>query len=210
MEIFVIILSVIVISVVIAGAMWFVFYRRRSTQGRKTNKGMVTAERLRFRWKYIALPVAIFLLSIILTAYFYRLLPVEVAYHFELDGTPDGWLSRGMTVVWILAPQFFLTLLAGATVWGITKVSIFSKQTGSTGINPERILPFMGNMLAVPQLVIFFAMLDIFSYNSYQIHIMPIWVLMLIILVLATIALLVLLVFIFKRARQQYISHPKN
>jgi len=33
------------------------------------------------------LPAAIFLLSIILTLYFYHLLPAEVAYHFE-DGTP--------------------------------------------------------------------------------------------------------------------------
>ena len=50
-----------------------------------------------FRWKYILLPVAILSLSIILAAYFYHLLPVAVAYHFE-DGSPDKWMGRGATI----------------------------------------------------------------------------------------------------------------
>ncbi|GAI09313.1 unnamed protein product, partial [marine sediment metagenome] len=82
-----------------------------------------------FRWSYIIAPLAILLLSIILSAYFYHLLPTEVAVHFELDGTPDGWLSREMTMVWVLLPQLLLVLLAGAITWGITKLGILSGQT---------------------------------------------------------------------------------
>ena len=68
----------------------------------------------------------------------------------------------------------------------------------------------MGNMITLPQLIVFFAMLDIFSYNSYQIHIMPMWVFLLIILGLATIALGALLTITFRKARQQYTSQPKD
>ena len=156
------------------------------------------------------MPVAILLLSIFLSAYFYHLLPTEVAYHFELDGTPDRWFSRGMTMVWVLTPQLFFTLLAGAIVWGITKLGIISRQMESTWIKPERILSLMGNMIALPQLIVCFAMLDVFSYNSYQMHIMPMWIFLLIILGLATIALGLLLIFIFQKARHQYISQPKD
>ncbi len=210
MIVFVLILAIIVIAVVAAGAIWFIFYRRRLIQGGKTAKSDTKAGGLSFRWSYITFPVAILLLSIFLSAYFYHLLPAEVAYHFELDGTPDRWFSRGMAMVWVLVPQCFFALLAGAIVWGITKVGIFSRQTGSTWIKPERILPVMGNMITLPQLIVFFAMLDIFSYNSYQIHIMPMWVFLLIILGLATIALGALLTITFRKARQQYTSQPKD
>ena len=156
------------------------------------------------------LPLAILLLSILLSAYFYHLLPAEVAYHFELDGTPDRWLRRGTAVVWVLIPQLFLTLLAGATVLIITKLGSFPRQTCGAWIKPEGMLPLMGNMIALPQLIIFFAMLYIFSYNSYQIHIIPMWIFLLIILGLATIAMVLLLALIVLRARKQYVSEPKE
>ncbi|MFC2014307.1 DUF1648 domain-containing protein [Chloroflexota bacterium] len=156
------------------------------------------------------MPIAMLLLSIFLSAYFYHLLPAEAAYHFELDGTPDRWLSRGLTMVWALIPQLFFTLLAGAIVWGITKVGILHRQTENAWIKPEIILLLMGNMITLPQLIICFVMLDIFSYNSYQIHIMPMWIFLLIILVLATIALGLVLALILRKAIQQYNSQPKD
>jgi len=204
MIVFVLIVSIIVIAVAALGAVWFISYRRRLTQGKKMTKATVKGKGLPFRWSYIILPAAILLLSIVLSAYFYHLLPTEVAYHFELDGTPDRWFSRGMTMVWVLVPQFLFTLLAGAIVWGITKLGILSVQTASTWIKPERMLSLMGNMIALPQLIVCFAMADIFSYNSYQMHIMPMWIFLLIILGLATIALGLLLIVIFTRARRQY------
>ena len=210
MIILALILSIVAIAAVAAGAIWFALYRRRSTHGKKTIKAMVKSEGLSFRWSYITLPAAILLLSIFISAYFYRLLPAEVAYHFELDGTPDQWFNRGMAMVWALLPQVLLTLLAGAIAWGVTKLSILSKQIESTRIKPEKIIALMGNMIALPQLVIFIAILDIFSYNSYQMHIMPTWVFPFIILGLATIALVVLIAFIFQATKQQYSSQPKD
>ncbi len=40
----------------------------------------------------------------------------------------------------------------------------------------EGIIRLMGNMMALPQIVLGFVMLDIFIYNSYRIHIMPLWI----------------------------------
>ena len=183
-----------------AGA-WFIFWRRLAVKDRGLTKQTSAGETLAFRWSYIILPLAILLLSIILSAYFYHLLPAETAYHFKLDGTPDRWLSREMIMVWGLTPQLCLTLLAGGISWGITKLGILSRQTESTVIKPERILSLMGNMMALPQLIVCFAMLDIFSYNSYQAHIMPMWIFLLIILGLATIGLGLLLAFIFLKSK---------
>ncbi|MFQ5996896.1 MAG: DUF1648 domain-containing protein [Dehalococcoidales bacterium] len=145
-----------------------------------------TTSTLSFRWRYIALPVAILLLSLILTAYFYHLLPTEVAYHFK-DGSPDKWMSRGAIIAWMLTPQFFLTLLAGAIAWGMTKLSTRFQQAAPRWA--EKLLSLMGNMIALPQLILGFAMLDIFSYNAYQIHLMPWWVFALIVMGLGGIIL---------------------
>ena len=202
MIIAILVLAIIVIAGGVAGTIWLVFFRRRLTQGEKTTTERGKAEGLPFRWSYIVAPLAILLLSIILSAYFYHLLPTEVAVHFELDGTPDRWLSREMTMVLVLMPQLLLVLLAGAIAWGITKLGILSGQTGSTWVEPETIVSFMGNLVALPQLVVCFAMLDIFSYNSYQTHIMPMWIFLLAILGLVTIAVGMFVVFIFSKARR--------
>ena len=175
-------------------ALWLALRHRQPT------KEIITAETLPFGWGYIILPLAILSLSIILTAYFYHQLSAEVAYHFKLDGSPDRWLSRGMITLWLLVPQFSLTLVAGAIVWGITKLGVLSRQSGSAWIKPERILSLMGNMIALPQIILCFAMLDIFSYNSYQMHIMPLWVFALIIMGLGGIILGIFFILAIRRA----------
>jgi len=108
-----------------------------------------------------------------------------------------------MTMLWVLAPQLFLTLLAIAISWGISKITSLFTWAADTWVKPERVLLFMGNASALPQLILCFAMLDIFSYNSYQWHIMPMWLFLVIFLGLATITLVVLLTLTIAKAKQQ-------
>ena len=175
--------AVIFLTVLGCGAAtWLASRHKQPIKSKELAKEMTTKETIPFRWTYIILPLAILLLSIILIAYFYHQLPPDVAYHFESDGSPDKWLSRGMIIIWTLIPQLFLVLLAGAITWEITKLGSLFRQPESTRLRPERILSLMGNMIALPQIILCFAMVDIFSYNSYQIHIMPWWVFALIIM----------------------------
>jgi len=196
----IIVLVIIIIAAGLVGIIWFVSYKRRLTQGGEVTT-RAKAEGLPFRWSYIMVPLAILSLSIILSAYFYHLLPAEVAVHFKVDGTPERWLSREMTMVWVLMPQLLLVLLAGAIAWGITKLAARFWQPRGTRTNLETILSLMGNMIALPQIIVCFAMVDVFSYNSYQTHIMPMWVFLLVILGLVTISLGIFLVSILLKAR---------
>jgi uncharacterized membrane protein len=159
-------------------------------------------DRLSFRWSYILAPVIVFLLSIILFACFYHLLPAEVAVHFDMAGNPDNWLSPPVTGVTLLAPQLLFVLLAWGIAWGATRLGgRFGRAEGSW-VRAERVVSFMGNILALPQLIILFAMLDILSYNAYQTHILPMWLFLIIVLALMTAGLLGLGVFIYLKARQ--------
>jgi uncharacterized membrane protein len=139
-----------------------------------------------FRWTHIVLPAAILIISVIMAASFYGLLPVEVAYHFE-NGAPDGWMSRGAIIAWLVIPQLVLFLIALAIVAAATILSTRAQLIENTPV--KKVLPIMGNMVALPQIVLAFAMLDIFLYNAYQIQLMPVWIIALIILVLGGIIL---------------------
>ncbi len=201
------IILIILIAIFLLGlgggaAVWFALSHRQTVKRKRPAKETTTVEALTFRWSYIMLPIAILCLSIILVAYFYHLLPTEVAYHFKFDGTPDKWLSREMTMVWVLTPQLLLTLLAAGIAWGITKLGILARQTGGTWVKAEGIISLMGNIVALPQLIVGFAMLDIFSYNLYQTHI-PMWLFLLIILGLTITGLGLFLAVIISKARQQ-------
>jgi len=170
-------------------AIWFLLRQRSAVKPKGPSKQATRVASLSFHWSYIVLPASILLLSVILIVFFYQRLPAEVGYHFESDGSPDRWLSRGAIVLWMLLPQLFLTLLAGAITWGISRLSAMFRQPESTWVKPEHVLLLMGNIIALPQAVICFAMLDIFSYNSYQVHLIPVWVFAVIIMVLGGIFL---------------------
>ena len=196
---FTLILILTVIFLVTLGGgvvIWFIFNTRRLAQSVETASKSGHGERIPLRWSYIILPVVILFLAIILAAYFYLQLPAEVAYHFKLDGSPDRWMSREAILLWMLTPQLGLALLATAIVWGIAKWGILS--TDGT-LRPERILSLMGNIIGLPQFIIGFAMLDIFSYNSYGTHIMPIWILALTIVGLGSIILGIFFILAIRR-----------
>jgi len=124
---------------------------------------------LPFRKKYIALPVVVLVISVIVVAVFYRMLPAELAYRFE-DGAPAGWLSRSALIFGGLLAQVVLTVLAVAVV-GVT-IRIGARFSAMLTPAVGKMLVIMGNMVALPMIVLVFAMLNIFSYNAYQVRLM--------------------------------------
>jgi uncharacterized membrane protein len=144
---------------------------------------------LPFRLRYVILPLAMLLISVIVVAFFYRILPADVAYRFE-NGAPGGWLSRGAIITGTLATQVVLTILAIAIVWVTIRVSARFPVVPTPLV--DRLLTIMGNMVALPQIVLAFAMLNIFSYNAYQIQLISPLVFALLVAALGLIALGVL------------------
>jgi uncharacterized membrane protein len=158
-----------------------------------------TENKIRFHWNYVILPVALFALSIILAACFYPFLSPDIAYHFQAD-TPDTWLSRGGFIAWMLIPQVVFTLLSLA---GVRLAMLASRYLPGKESPLKDILLIMGNMMALPQIVIIFAMINFFLYNAYQINLIPLWIFTLIILVLGAIILAILFIRASRRARSR-------
>ncbi|MFC2023072.1 DUF1648 domain-containing protein [Chloroflexota bacterium] len=182
---FLIIATIIVLGM--SGVVWLIYYMRRLSPAGEATAPAET--RLPFRWSYIVLPLTLLCLFIALSAYFYHLLPTEVATHFELDGTPDDFSSRGVALVWAILPQLLFTLLAAGITAGLTRMTTLLNSVEGAGIRPERVLLFLGNAMAVPQLILGLAIADVFSYNAYQQHLMPMWLFLAIVFGLSTVAL---------------------
>lgn len=152
----------------------------------------------RFRWSFIILPVGFLILSLIFSLVYYWGLSDQVAYRFESDGSPSLTASRGVVVFWMLALQLVLTLVAVILTWGITSLAGRYIDPAAAVVKPGKIIMFMGNIIAMPQSIFCFALLDIFIYNSNGIHLMPVWLFALIIMVLVGV---ILGIFVFRVMR---------
>jgi hypothetical protein len=156
--------------------------------------------KIHFRWIYIILPVGLLLLSIVLAAFFYHLLPAQIAYHFYGD-VPDRWLSRGAFIAWMIIPQFFFTLLAFATV----RIVLLGARYMPPEDSPlNKLLPVMGNMLALPQIVLLAVMLQFFLYNAYHTRLIPLWIIALVVLAVGGIVLAVFFIRTVRQFRRRY------
>jgi uncharacterized membrane protein len=155
-----------------------------------------------FRWTYIILPVALLVVSLALTFFFYRLLPAEIAYRFQGD-IPDKWMGRGALVLWLNLPQLVFVLLSVAVV---RLVLLGGRYLSGQETPIDRLLPIMGNMVALAQLILLVVMLNLFLYNAYHVQMIPVWIIAVIIMVLGCVVLGVIFVRIFRRFYRRQIK----
>ena len=161
-----------------------------------------------FRWCYVIAPLVMLILAAISAAFFYPQLPAETAVRFNLTGIPKAWFSREMTLTLMLAPQCLLTLAAIGITWVLTRLSPMLSPGNGTSRKLEYIMLFIGNAVALPQFVLFFTMLDIFSYNAYQQHLLPMWLLLASLLGIVTIVLVVFIILALRKYRRPADTPP--
>ena len=126
-----------------------------------------------------------------------------MAYHFQ-GNTPDKTITSGALIAWMLIPQVFFVIISFA----LTRVVMLGVRYAPPGETPfESLLPLMGNMIALPQVVLFFIMLQIFLYNAYQINLIPLWLTALILIVLGGIVLIVVFMRLIRRYRTRKIKN---
>lgn len=166
----------------------FIFGQVKSLTPEKTQQQPVVKP-VAFPWKAVAFPVIILLLAAVMVIFFYGKIPQEAGSRFTTDGTATDWTTRSTLVVWAILPHFLLTLLAFAVCWGVTRIGALARSAEEAGIKLDNLLLVMGNMIALPQLILGFAMLNIFGYNAYQTRLVPLWVIVLIIIIAGAVIL---------------------
>ncbi|MDD5190515.1 MAG: hypothetical protein PHE50_05680 [Dehalococcoidales bacterium] len=144
---------------------------------------------LKFKLKYMALPLMTLLLTVILVVWFAPKLPLQAGYNFDAAGNPAAFMARGRLLVWTLLPQILLAFLAFSITWGAARLgNVFrSAQAGSFSMNS--LLNVMGNIVGLPQLIIAYAMANIFSVNAYNVSLPPLWIFTLVVMGIAGVVL---------------------
>ena len=133
--------------------------------------------RLPFRWRYVVAPHLVLLVSVLASGYFYRLLPSEIAYGYGSDESPAGYVSRGLLLLVLLAPQFILAFMSAAVAHIVARVGTrFVRDGSAPAAAIESIATVMSNMVVLPQLVLCYAMLDLFTYNAYETRLPPMYI----------------------------------
>jgi uncharacterized membrane protein len=64
----------------------------------------------------IILLAALGAVLVVLLAYYYPLLPEQVASHFDVDGVPNGWMSKGAFV----GVMVFVSIITAIPIVGLT------------------------------------------------------------------------------------------
>jgi uncharacterized membrane protein len=155
---------------------------------------------LEFEWKYVTLPVIIFITSIIIAAMFFFQLPDQIAYRFTSEGAAESWMGRISITAIMLGLQFVIiamVVLVIRTIIGFAKTI----EQSSPGFNPDRFMLLMGNIAALPQLVLAVIMFDIFSFNVVEKHVLSIWLLILIMAISGAVILSVFFIRAFINTR---------
>ena len=153
-----------------------------------------------FRWRYVMWPLVVLAISVAATAFFYHLMPGQVAWRFAADGSAEKFLSRGTLVAILLVPQFVLAFGAAVIALVVSRIGLLMR-AGPTPASAGGLIIVMSNMVALPQIIICFAMLDIFVYNAYQVHLLKLWVFAVLAMVVGSVVLGVFFVRAMRQAR---------
>ncbi len=162
---------------------------------------------LKFRLSFVALPLAVLLLVIALSAIFYAQLPDEVYYRFDTSGSPSGNpIAKGSLVMLMVGVQLALFGIAYIATRSVGRVQLFRDNVNNFWFNPTRLLTLMGNMPAIIQLIMAYVLVDAIVYANQTDHLMPLWLFAVIVLVSGGILILIFGVPIVIKAYKGFIS----
>jgi uncharacterized membrane protein len=180
MTIFFVLLFVFVLLTLGGGAvLWLAFKRKqRATASVEVPVAAAASQpALPLRWRFVALPLLVLVAVVAAAVCFYRLFPAQVAYQFAADGSGDRTVGRAPLVLALVAPQFLLALVAAGVAHIVARVGTRFVQDGNTSAAAvESITTVMSNMVVLPQLVLGFAMINIFVLSAYDVRLPPLYV----------------------------------
>ncbi|MDD2251533.1 MAG: hypothetical protein PHQ10_01010 [Dehalococcoidales bacterium] len=144
-----------------------------------------------FGFKQI-LPVLIITgFSLVSTLVFMPLLSAEPAFRFNSAGEPASFAGASLIIV----ASILVQLLFVGTAWFIGKgIKNFINRLDmpqSSGLQAQKVISVAANMIALPQLIAAYISFDIFIYDVYNRHLIPVWIFAIITMVIGGIFLCV-------------------
>ncbi len=163
-----------------------VFNQAKSTLTSTPEKPLLP---VKFKIRYIALSLVVLPVTLIMVLWLAPKVPLTVGYNLDDNSNPLSFMTRRNLIVLTVLPQLLLTFLAFIVSWGVTKLGNVFRTVQEGGLPLNSLLLVMGNIIGLPQLIIFYAMTNIFTYNAYQVTLPPLWIFTLAVMAVAGIVL---------------------
>lgn len=149
------------------------YYAKGLAQGESPEEqALTTPDQGRLKKLYLAFALALNLILLMVSIWYYPNLPEQMATHFLTDGQPDGWVNKPLALAFPIIIQSFLIFIFYLT-YGEQERS-YHWQAKKRGF------PFqvqLGVFFSI-HLVVTFASLDVITYNLLQEHLLQMhWVL---------------------------------
>ncbi|MFA7190891.1 MAG: hypothetical protein WC086_01025 [Dehalococcoidales bacterium] len=102
-------------------------------------------------------------------------LSAEPAFRFTGSGEPSSQTSRVLIIVFSLLVQ--LLFIAVGWIIGASIRNFINRldMPQTAGLQAQQVIMIAANMIALPQLIAAFITLDIFTYDIFSLHLLPIW-----------------------------------
>jgi uncharacterized membrane protein len=155
-----------------AGLMWFALRQRRTVVGvvpvaasKAVNDPI--GVRLPFRWRYVAVPLAVLCVSAGAAAYFYHSLPTRLMFGYGEDGVGAREAGRDLLIAGLLAAQVVFAFASAAIALVVAKVAERVARGGQAVVRAaESVTSVMSNMVVLPQLILCYLTVDILLFNA--------------------------------------------
>jgi hypothetical protein len=131
---------------------------------------------LRFKLGYAALPLLTLAVSVIVAVWLGPKLPGDAAFNFGGGDAPAGFFSRGAVLGITLGLQVAIALPVILVSWVTLRLRSGDVEDGDRDAEKlDRVLLMVTNLVALPQMLLLFALTEILSYNIYGAHLLPGW-----------------------------------
>jgi len=155
--------------------------------------------RVKFRPSFIGLPLALLIIAAVLCGVYYGRLPDPAAYRFQTSAA-DAFIGRGALIAWLLIPHALCVFMS----WGLVSIILLSSRYwADEGSFIARVLPLMGNMTAVAQVVFVLAAVQIFVYNTAGKLLAPFWPAAVAVLVIGGAVIFIKFIGLFRESRRR-------
>jgi uncharacterized membrane protein len=154
-----------------------------------------------FRLKYIAAPMILAILVVVIALSFLFFLPNPLPFRFDSDGSPLTSMNKYAFILLMVAVQIVSALVAMAIVRTIIGISKNMFKASEAPINLEGLVSLMSNMVLLPQVILAYLLVDTLIYAGWNIHVISFTLFSIGAVVIGTVILLVQFLSISSRAR---------
>jgi uncharacterized membrane protein len=199
------VILVFILGIVLGcGIFWF-YMKRKGKTGNATVSPSVESQTippLAFHWNQLIIPISIFVICLIMAIYFGPSIPDRVAFRFNTNGIPTSYMSKFWFLGIMIGSQFLILMAALILSFVLIKLGQRLFKNAAVTMYPQKAIWLMINMLALPQIILAYIMLDVSFYALHESHIMLPWLFTMIAVVVGSIVLIILFIQAINQSRK--------